>query len=144
MSSKVLLAIEAMSHVAEMADAAAAHGCRLVVLAEEPGMYTADSGAAEIVGFPTRDTQRLRDYVERWQGDIENVFSVTDTWGVQASELRDEFGFPQFINTDKLRTLRDKAQVDSKLRAADWASTGENSITFSSSHAMGLARSMCG
>ncbi len=28
MSSKVLLAIEAMSHVAEMADAAAAHGLR--------------------------------------------------------------------------------------------------------------------
>lgn len=106
-----------MAHVDEMAKAAEALGYGLTVLAEDPDMY-GDCGDARMVRFPTRDSSALRRYVADHRDDVANVFSVTDMWGVAASELRDEFGFPQFLDTAKLRRLRDKAFVQNTLRDA--------------------------
>lgn len=111
---RILLAIEAMSEVERMATVAAEYGYALVVLAEDPSLYGRTS-AAQVVQFPTRDHNAIRDYIERHRQEIAQVFSVTDTWGIVAAELRDEFAFPQFAPADTLRRLRDKKYVQERL-----------------------------
>lgn len=110
-----------MAHVDDMARVAERYNCRLTLLAEEPDMY-GDCGTACVIEFPTRDAAALRRYIGEHRSDIVNVFSVTDTWGVIASELRDEFGFPQFMDTARLRQLRDKGFVQQTLQKAGLAS----------------------
>lgn len=55
-----------------------------------------------------RNHQQLFAYLEDNISSISQVFSVTDTWGVIASELRDRFGFYQFGCIAKLEFSRDK------------------------------------
>ncbi|MCI6574472.1 MAG: ATP-grasp domain-containing protein [Arcanobacterium sp.] len=119
MPEKILLAIEAMSNVDEMAAAADKHGYHLRVLAEDATYY--GETKAEVVAFPTRDQAELVAYIEANRAAIAQVFSVTDTWGVIASEIRDKFGFHQFGDTEKLKFFRDKDAVESVLIAHGFA-----------------------
>lgn len=119
MVEKILLAIEAMSEVDEMAAAADKHGYHLRVLAEDAAYY--GDTEAEVVAFPTRDHHELATYIEANRASIAQVFSVTDTWGVIASTIRDRFGFYQFGNTAKLKFFRDKDAVESTLIAHGFA-----------------------
>ncbi|GAA1474382.1 hypothetical protein P4N68_02495 [Corynebacterium felinum] len=121
---RILLAIEAMSEVDEMAVAADKHGYQLRVLAEDPAYY--DSTHAEIVKFPTRDHEQLHAYVAARRSEISQVFSVTDTWGVVASKIRDAFGFYQFGDTTKLEFFRDKEAVQSELIALKLAQPSQS------------------
>lgn len=119
MVEKILLAIEAMSEVDEMAAAADKHGYHLRVLAEDAAYY--GDTEAEIVTFPTRNHDELATYIEKNRASIAQVFSVTDTWGVIASKIRDKFGFLQFGDTAKLEFFRDKEAVESALIAHGFA-----------------------
>lgn len=114
MPQQVLLAIEAMSELDRMAQAAANHGFELTVLAENPGYY-GDTTFAKVVRFPTRDAKAVRSYIAEQRHTIAQVFSVTDTWGVLASQLRDEFQFLQLGSTENLKNLRDKRFVQEHL-----------------------------
>lgn len=113
MAEKILLAIEAMSELDEMTAAAEKHGYRLQVLAEDVSYYGETN--SEIIAFPTRDHIKLAAYVEDNRASIKQVFSVTDTWGVIASKIRDQFGFYQFGDTEKLKFFRDKGAVEAAL-----------------------------
>ena len=115
MVENILLAIEAMSEVDAMAAAADRHGYHLRVLAEDATYY--GETKAEVVAFPTRDHHELATYIRANRASIAQVFSVTDTWGVIASIIRDKFGFYQFGNTAKLKFFRDKEAVESTLIA---------------------------
>ena len=119
MVEKILLAIEAMSEVDEMAAAADKHGYHLRVLAEDAAYY--GDTEAEMVTFPTRNHDELATYIEKNRASIAQVFSVTDTWGVIASKIRDKFGFYQFGDTAKLEFFRDKEAVESALIAHGFA-----------------------
>lgn len=119
-TEKVLLAIEAMSEIDRMAQAAEEYGYSLVVLAENVPSY-GPVEKATLVEFPTRDYDALSDYIRENRSRIAQVFSVTDTWGVEASQLRDEFDFPQFGSTERLRQLRDKQYVQESLIQAGLA-----------------------
>ncbi|MBR6459644.1 MAG: hypothetical protein IKS49_05730 [Actinomycetaceae bacterium] len=119
-TNKVLLAIEAMSEIDRMAQAAEKYGYSLVVLAENVPSYGAVEKAT-LVEFPTRDFAALSDYIQDNRSRIAQVFSVTDTWGVQASQLRDQFDFLQFGSTERLRQLRDKQYVQETLIKAGLA-----------------------
>ena len=94
-TEKILLAIEAMTEIDRMAASAECYGYSLVVLAEDASYY-GEAEKVTIVEFPTRDYDALSDYIRENRSRIAQVFSVTDTWGVEASQLRDEFDFPQF------------------------------------------------
>ncbi|QDZ43078.1 hypothetical protein [Corynebacterium sp. sy039] len=120
----ILLAIEAMSELDEMASAATKYGYSLRVLAENPNHY--GDTCAEIVKFPTRDRAQLENYVKENQSSIAQVFSVTDTWGVIASTMRDSFGYYQFSDTSKLKFFRDKESVQQKLISSGLASTSQD------------------
>lgn len=122
--AQILLAIEAMSHVDEMAAATSRNGCTLRVLAERPEDY--GSTAAEIVQFPTGDMEALMAYVAQYRAEIIQVISTTDTWGVTAAEIRDRFQFDPFIDTGKLKFFRDKAAVNSALINAGLASSAQH------------------
>lgn len=119
-TEKILLAIEAMTEIDRMAAAAECYGYSLVVLAEDASYY-GEAEKVTIVEFPTRDYDALSDYIRENRSRIAQVFSVTDTWGVEASQLRDEFDFPQFGSTQKLRQLRDKQYVQETLKQAGLA-----------------------
>lgn len=124
MVRNVLLAVEAMSEVDEMALAAETQGYQLRVLAEDAGYY--GDTRAEVVEFSTRDYAQLAAYVEENLSSIVQVFSVTDTWGVIASKLRDRFGFHQFGNTARLEFFRDKEAVENELIASGFAKPSES------------------
>lgn len=119
MSSGTLLAIEAMAGVERMRQHAEHRGHRLVLLAEDPSMYSSDSGTTEVVEFPTRDHSQLDAYVAEHLDEIANVFSPTDTWGVAAAEIREKFGFASRITSGKLRLLRDKSWVQERITGQD-------------------------
>ena len=106
MVEKILLAIEAMSEVDEMAAAADKHGYHLRVLAEDAAYY--GDTEAEMVTFPTRNHDELATYIEKNRASIAQVFSVTDTWGVIASKIRDKFGFLQLVTQQSLSSLGTK------------------------------------
>ena len=74
MVEKILLAIEAMSEVDEMAAAADKHGYHLRVLAEDAAYY--GDTEAEMVTFPTRNHDELATYIEK------NRASASPTRGV--------------------------------------------------------------
>lgn len=114
MGEKILLAVEAMAEIDEMAAAAHRHGYRLRLLAEDPSYY--GETRTEVVKFPTRNTDKIAGYIEERRRENAQVFSVTDGWGgVAASELRDKFGFYQFNDTPKLEFFRDKEKVQEAL-----------------------------
>lgn len=123
--ANILLAIEAMSELDEMALAAREQGYSLRVLAEDARYY--GETFAEVVEFPTRDDTELENYVRENLSSIAQVFSVTDTWGVIASKLRDRFGFHQFGDTAKLEFFRDKQAVENELIARGFARPSEAS-----------------
>lgn len=100
--------------VQRMNEHAARHGHRLILLAEDPSMYV-DSGNTEVVRFPTRDRKALEAYVAEHVAEIGNIFSSTDTWGVAAAELREQFGFRSRISSEKLRRIRDKKWVQDQI-----------------------------
>lgn len=110
---RTLLAIEAMMGVDEMAAAASSYGYQLTVLTEDPAYYGKTN--ADIIPFPTRDYDALETYISENREVIHQVFSVTDTWGVVASRLRDSFGFYQFGDTAALTRLRNKDAVQQAL-----------------------------
>ncbi|MCA0977167.1 ATP-grasp domain-containing protein [Qipengyuania flava] len=115
MSQKILLAVEAMTlGVQRMNENAARHGYSLVLLAEDPTMYI-DSAETTVVKFPTRDRNAVEAYIAEHGAKIGNVFSSTDTWGVVAAELREQFGFGSRIKFEKLAKMRDKGWVLQKL-----------------------------
>lgn len=116
---KILLTIEAMSELDVMASAAAEHGYKLRVLAEDPDYYGEND--VDIVKFPTRDYAELEKYILEHRTSISQVFSVTDTWGVIASKLRDKFEYYQFGDTSKLVFFRDKEAVQRSLIASGMA-----------------------
>lgn len=99
--------------------AADKHGYRLQVLAEDVSYY--GETKSQIIAFPTRDHKKLVAYVEDNRASIKQVFSLTDTWGVIASEIRDQFGFYQFGDTDKLKFFRDKGAVEAALISQGFA-----------------------
>ncbi|WP_082470524.1 ATP-grasp domain-containing protein [Curtobacterium sp. S6] len=108
---KILLAVEAMTAgVRRMADHASTRGYRLRLLAEDPTIYS-DVDGLDVLTFPTRDHATLREYVRSERDTIGGVFSPTDTWGVVAAELREEFELPRRFTSARLRDLRDKQWV---------------------------------
>lgn len=119
-TEKILLAIEAMTEIDRMAKAAECYGYSLVVLAEDVSYY-GEAEKATIVEFPTRDFTALSNYIRENRSRIAQIFSVTDTWGVEASQVRDVFDFPQFGSTQRLRRLRDKHYVQESLKQAGLA-----------------------
>lgn len=108
---KILLAVEAMTIGAnKLAERAHELGYQLRLLAEDPSLYS-DLDGVEVVIFPTRDHAALRSYVKGIRDDLGGIFSPTDTWGVIAAELREEFDFPRRHSAAQLRDLRDKQWV---------------------------------
>lgn len=117
MAEKILLSVEAMTlGVKRMADHAKTLGYRLELLAADPSMY-ADRADTSVTVFPTQDKEALTSYVKENRANIGGIFSSTDTWGVAAAELREEFGFPSRITAEKLINMRDKSWVAEKIGA---------------------------
>ncbi|MGG7519746.1 ATP-grasp domain-containing protein [Allorhizobium undicola] len=100
--------------VERMAEHAALHGLELILLADDPSMYI-DVGNTKVIQFPTKDRNALENYISENIRQIANIFSSTDSWGVAAAELREKFGFPSRISSEKLIRLRDKRWVQSQL-----------------------------
>jgi len=107
-----------MTGVKEMNEAAERHGCRLILLAEEPAMY-GDIGKAEVIEFPTRERRKLEQFIAEKRSHFQAIFSPTDTWGIAAAELRESNGFKSRITSGKLKQFRDKSWVQHALAGAD-------------------------
>lgn len=116
MTGKKILAIEAMAlGVKTMADHAESLGYHLELLAEDPSIYV-DKADSDVKQFATKDKAKLTQYIASQRDDIAGVFSSTDTWGVMAAELREEFAYPSRISSRKLSNMRDKSWVNDKLQ----------------------------
>lgn len=114
---KTLLAVEAMTlGVNRMAEHAQKRGYKLRLLASDPSIYS-DTEGADVLTFPTNDHEQLRAYIRAERNNIGAVFSSTDTWGVIAAELREEFDFPRRFSSSRLKNFRDKEWVQRELSA---------------------------
>ena len=124
MEAAIILAIESMTagnpHLAKRAKEL---GYQLRMVTEDASIYN-DLENLEVVELPTRSYAALQDYVAQHRQEIAAIFSPTDTWGVDAAKLRDEFGFESRYTAQELAQFRDKSWVRETLTAGkDQAST---------------------
>ncbi|MEZ2371131.1 ATP-grasp domain-containing protein [Arthrobacter sp. RCC_34] len=112
MSSKTIVALEAMTVNLELLDAAARRrDLHLIVLAGVPGMYLPGGRDVDIQQCDTFDLDAVRARLEEHGDSLVGLLSPTDTWGIQAVALCEELGLPHLTSSERLEKLRDKAWV---------------------------------